>query len=209
MASQETVKITAKEWRDKARVFGANFTKLYTKEAVTPYLHCFIYHVGFYLEEYGALDIFGNYGTEGRIRSNKRMISRSTNGFSSIKAVRNITYQQLKRSWSEDVHRIEEKERTTQPPTTDTTEPTTTTTEPTTNNTTTPAPSKKRKRDEDYNDAWAKRELKKRDKIPEFTHIDLPAIVEPVDSDEEEAMAAEEIRRVQLKFKMIVLLLIT
>lgn len=37
-------------WRESARVFAQNFCLIYEDEDVTPYLHQFVYHVGFFLK---------------------------------------------------------------------------------------------------------------------------------------------------------------
>jgi hypothetical protein len=52
LASQEESKVTQKEWLGWARTFGVEFTALYSDEDVTPYLHVFVYHIGYFLETY-------------------------------------------------------------------------------------------------------------------------------------------------------------
>ncbi len=52
MASAETPNFTEQTWLDKAHAFGNLYRKIYSPEDVTPYLHVFVYHIGFYIEKY-------------------------------------------------------------------------------------------------------------------------------------------------------------
>ena len=112
LASSPAVTVTEKFWLEKARAFGTLFGKVYAKEAVTSYLHLFVYHLGFFLEKYGGIEMLANYGIEGMHAVNKRVISRATNGLS-----RNmVTYQQLAHGYrlerykGRDVHDQERKQ---------------------------------------------------------------------------------------------------
>ena len=51
-AMAETSDMTEHEWLEKARAWGALYVSVYSPEDVTPYLHVFVYHVGFFLEKY-------------------------------------------------------------------------------------------------------------------------------------------------------------
>lgn len=44
--------MTEAEWKAKARAFAQLFCEVYYDEAVTPYLHVFVYHIGYYIEKY-------------------------------------------------------------------------------------------------------------------------------------------------------------
>lgn len=103
--------ISEEQWLTKARQFGKTFVHRYQAEDVTPYLHVFIYHVGYYLSKYGCLEMFANYGIEGRHRYNKRIITTGTNGYSTQRT-QEITLQQLQRSTRET---IQDTESTSKP----------------------------------------------------------------------------------------------
>ena len=47
---QNRLKITETQWRDEARPWGKLFVSCYGAEEVTPYIHVFVYHFGFYME---------------------------------------------------------------------------------------------------------------------------------------------------------------
>ncbi|KAL6045515.1 hypothetical protein QOT17_022743 [Balamuthia mandrillaris] len=79
LASQPKVTITENEWLELAREFGTKFTQAFGDEEVTPYIHVFIYHLGFFLEKYGSVERFANYATESRHFQNKHI---PTNGHS-------------------------------------------------------------------------------------------------------------------------------
>eukprot|EP00026_Physarum_polycephalum_P004014 Phypoly_transcript_04031.p6 GENE.Phypoly_transcript_04031~~Phypoly_transcript_04031.p6 ORF type:complete len:106 (-),score=11.53 Phypoly_transcript_04031:1080-1397(-) len=51
-ATAEESDIKESEWLEKARAFGHLYATVYCPEDVTPYIHVFVYHVGFYLEKY-------------------------------------------------------------------------------------------------------------------------------------------------------------
>jgi hypothetical protein len=69
-------------WLEKSQKFGKLFAKVYSKEDVTPYLHVFVYHVGYYVEHYGSMEMYANYAIESHHKSNKDAIKHNTNGFS-------------------------------------------------------------------------------------------------------------------------------
>ena len=102
LAMQDEKKISEQEWLRMARQFGSHFVARYCKEDVTPYLHVLVYHVGFYLEKYGNLEIFANYAIEGRHRYNKLAIPSGTSGFNHPSGPHNVQYQLITRSWRED-----------------------------------------------------------------------------------------------------------
>lgn len=96
LAAQPEVKITEQQWLYEARQFGMAFVKRYPKEDVTPYIHVFVYHVGFYLERFGSLEKFANYAIESQHFLNKKT---HTNGYSIPLAGKNACYQELTYSW--------------------------------------------------------------------------------------------------------------
>lgn len=53
---------------------------------VTPYIHVFVQHLGFYLERYGSLEKFANYSTETQHYVNKLRKSR---GYGEVKGKKN------------------------------------------------------------------------------------------------------------------------
>ena len=64
--------------------------------AITTYIHIFVYHVGFFLEKYGTIEKFANYGVEGTIRRIKKIKERNTNGFSLVgTGKKDCTYQEI------------------------------------------------------------------------------------------------------------------
>ncbi len=78
---QANVSITEKQWRDEAKELGRAIIKLYGREEITPYLHVFIYHVGYFLEHYGGIEKYGNYALEGKHSTNKRILTKMTSRF--------------------------------------------------------------------------------------------------------------------------------
>lgn len=92
LASSED-QITNGFWLCEARTFGNEFLNVYDANAVTPYLHVLIYHVGYYRERYGSLERLSNLGIEGQHARNKKTVRRRTNGYAKRK--RGVTYQQL------------------------------------------------------------------------------------------------------------------
>jgi hypothetical protein len=89
-------------WMEKAKQFAKLFVKRYPAEDITPYIHVLVYHLGFYMETYGNLEIFANYAIEGRHQYNKRMLFNGTNGFGKFQNEKNLPMQQLLRSTRED-----------------------------------------------------------------------------------------------------------
>ncbi len=69
------------EWLKQAKSFGEKYVSRYGSEEVTPYMHVFIYHLGFYMERYGGIERFANYASESKHQENKKAIRRGTSGF--------------------------------------------------------------------------------------------------------------------------------
>jgi hypothetical protein len=99
LATQEKVASTLTEsaWISMAKEFGIALVTARGPKAITTYVHVFIYHVGFFLEKYGSIEMFANYGIEGLVRKLKKILANSTNGFSLVgkKGRKSATYQQL------------------------------------------------------------------------------------------------------------------
>jgi hypothetical protein len=76
---QAHVQIKETTWRDEARKWGQLFKTIYQNEDVTPYIHVFIYHVGFYLEHYQGIEKFATYALESKHSENKRVVNSATN----------------------------------------------------------------------------------------------------------------------------------
>ncbi|KAL6078437.1 hypothetical protein QOT17_001609 [Balamuthia mandrillaris] len=105
LASQPKVTITENEWLELAQEFGTKFTQAFGNEEVTPYIHVFIYHLGFFLEKYGSVERFANYATESRHFQNKHI---PTNGHSIQGSdKKNFCYQQLAYSYHQELYRTE------------------------------------------------------------------------------------------------------
>ena len=85
-------------WRSSARIFAENFCELYQSEDVTPYLHQFVYHVGFYLKTCGSLELLANFAIEGKHRQNKKTIRAASSGLSRMDLLSNAQYQQIART---------------------------------------------------------------------------------------------------------------
>jgi hypothetical protein len=71
--------------------------------AVTLYMHVFVYHLGYYLEQYSSIELLANYATEGRYKYNKQVLVSATNGWSfQNKHDNNITKQLFSYSYRDD-----------------------------------------------------------------------------------------------------------
>ncbi len=71
---QPKVHISEAQWQEEAQQFGKAFVAYYCNEDVTPYIHVFVYHVGYFLEHYQSIERFGNYAIEGKIAETKRTL---------------------------------------------------------------------------------------------------------------------------------------
>jgi hypothetical protein len=102
MMSLEPDKVVTDNWNELAKEFSKAFTARYMSESITPYMHVFIYHVGYYLQNVGSIEAFANYDIEAWHKKNKRVKSGATNflgGPNGTKKKRNpntsFTFQQL------------------------------------------------------------------------------------------------------------------
>jgi hypothetical protein len=99
LAMQDEEQITEEKWLCMSKQFSTNFTARYCDEDVTLYIHVFVYHIGYYLEKYGNLELFTNYTIEGHHHYNKVAIQSGTNDFSNADSAHNLQYQLLTYSW--------------------------------------------------------------------------------------------------------------
>lgn len=126
LATEPAVKLTEEQWMNLTIPFAkryilvqikeivnscCRFVVRYGGEEVTPYLHVFVYHVGFFMERYGCLERFANYATETQHSLDKRMRLQASSGFghSDTKAG-DICYQQLLFFFRQEYYRVQEKE---------------------------------------------------------------------------------------------------
>lgn len=90
------IHITLSQWLQEARPFGELYSRCFRKEEVTPYIHIFVYHVGFYLEHWGSIQKFANYSLEGTVSVDKRILQQGTSHFGGQNASRQgLAKQQL------------------------------------------------------------------------------------------------------------------
>lgn len=81
MMSETPPKDIIDKWEHCARRFGALYAARYLPEKTTPYMHVFVYHVGFFLRKLGNIECFANYDIESWHRINKRVKSFATVAF--------------------------------------------------------------------------------------------------------------------------------
>lgn len=81
MMSESPPKDIVDKWEHCARRFGTLYTARYLAEKTTPYMHVFVYHVGFFLKKLGNIECFANYDIESWHRINKRIKSFATVAF--------------------------------------------------------------------------------------------------------------------------------
>ncbi|KAL6069211.1 hypothetical protein QOT17_007748 [Balamuthia mandrillaris] len=103
LAVHDKVNITQEEWLAEAREFGHAFTAHYDNSEVTPYIHIFVYHLGFYLEKFGSVQRFANFGIESKHSVNKKTIQQSSSHFQQTKN-NNVCKQQLNYDWRITYH---------------------------------------------------------------------------------------------------------
>jgi len=56
---------TEVEWLLESKAWMRQFLALYGDENVTPYMHVFVYHTGYFLERYRSVELYANYSLEG------------------------------------------------------------------------------------------------------------------------------------------------
>ena len=60
---------------DKAKIFAKDLVLHSMPEKTTTYLHSFVYHFRYFLEQHGGLEFLSNYSTEGMVGHVKRTIA--------------------------------------------------------------------------------------------------------------------------------------
>lgn len=78
-ASDPEAHIDEKTWIHCAKQFAGWFVDMTHKKKVTSYLHCFVYHYGYFLERYGRIEGLANYSIESNMKWMKDRLQRSTN----------------------------------------------------------------------------------------------------------------------------------
>lgn len=73
MMSETPPKDIVDKWEHCARRFGTLYGERYLPEKTTPYMHVFVYHVGFFLRKLGNIECFANYDIESWHKINKRV----------------------------------------------------------------------------------------------------------------------------------------
>lgn len=68
-------------WLMKAHEWGSLYTSIYSSSHVTPYIHLFVYHMGYYQEQYRGIEKFAQYALEGKHFTNKKILVYSSNKF--------------------------------------------------------------------------------------------------------------------------------
>lgn len=101
---QAKVSIRENEWRKEARVWARIIIHVYGPEEITPYIHVFVYHLGYYLEKYGGVEKFGNYSLESKHSCNKAILRDMTNRFKMGEAA--AVRQQLQANVRLEQHRF-------------------------------------------------------------------------------------------------------
>lgn len=68
-------------WLVKARQWGSLYTSIYSSSHITPYIHLFVYHMGYYQEQYRGTEKFTQYALEGKHCTNKMILVYGSNKF--------------------------------------------------------------------------------------------------------------------------------
>lgn len=79
VASGDKFELNAEQWQRYAAEFAENLVTLYSDRCVTSYLHCFVYHYGYWLEKFGGLEKLGNYSVETNVKWMKDNYARASN----------------------------------------------------------------------------------------------------------------------------------
>lgn len=106
---QADVSITEEAWLHEARKWGQLFVRLYCKEDVTPYIHIFVYHIGWYLERYHGIEKFATFALEAKHAENKARYNRSTN--KARHCLVTAAKQQLEGHIRQQLHDLHEEEQ--------------------------------------------------------------------------------------------------
>jgi len=82
LSAQAHILISDEEWHTCALKLGKAFLEAYSAEHMTPYLHIFIYHFGYFLKTYNRIKKFANYVLEGKYSEIKHVLAWGTSKFS-------------------------------------------------------------------------------------------------------------------------------
>ncbi len=103
-----------KNWTDTARQFADAITDRFPEEnAITPYIHVFVYHVGYFLQKLGNIECFANYDIESWHRKNKMVKNLATPGFGGRGTT--LPVQQLQHQQRTKRRREQPEEKTDEP----------------------------------------------------------------------------------------------
>eukprot|EP01133_Synstelium_polycarpum_P021511 gene21511-25835_t len=77
---QRPTRFAEQGWISRSLVFGANIQRIFNNRS-TSYLHMFVFHMGWFIEQYGCMDKYANYGLEGRHQIHKEYVYFSNKKF--------------------------------------------------------------------------------------------------------------------------------
>ena len=80
IASAPKPNVTEEKWMIMAKQFAKSVEKVNYKHTTTSYLHCFVFHYGYYLQHFGQIEGLGNYSIECNVKWMKTNLRLSTNG---------------------------------------------------------------------------------------------------------------------------------
>lgn len=110
LLTQADTHISEVKWRERALKWGRLLTQVYSSSHVTPYIHLFVYHVGYYQERYCGTEKFAQYALEGKHSTNKTILTRGSNKF--LHGESEAVKQQLETQLRLEVHAKHDRERT-------------------------------------------------------------------------------------------------
>ncbi|KAL6040284.1 hypothetical protein QOT17_025447 [Balamuthia mandrillaris] len=84
LALQEGIIIIEEQWKKEAKKFKDAYLDAFAPEDFTTYMHVFVDHLGYFLEKYGCVEMFSNFGIEHTHSRVKRTIRQRTSGFRGI-----------------------------------------------------------------------------------------------------------------------------
>jgi len=98
------VAITEEAWLERALRFGKAFVGCFRKEDVTPFIHIFVYHYGFFMA-YNGIEkfvFFSNFANEGHHRQNRLVLAFGSSGFRYGET--NAAFEQIRASVRRELH---------------------------------------------------------------------------------------------------------
>jgi len=91
-STDESIILPEEDWIMCAKIFASNFQAISSTNYATSYLHLFVYHLGYFLNEYGCLEKLSNFSIENTIHYIKKTILSSTSKFGGRSERENNTY---------------------------------------------------------------------------------------------------------------------